>query len=110
MACVKVCGPDAIDHRMQEETFDLKVGTIILATGHQFFDPARLPQYHYGRVANILDSMDFERMCSASGPDGRRNRDGQTAGCRRASSSSTASVRAMLTPIPTARACAACMR
>ena len=70
LACVKACGPDAIDHRMREETFDLKVGTIILATGHQFFDPARLPQYHYGRVANILDSMDFERMCSASGPTG----------------------------------------
>ena len=70
LACSKVCGPAAIDHQMQEETFDLKVGTIILATGHQFFDPARLPQYHYGRVPNILDSMDFERMCSASGPTG----------------------------------------
>ena len=70
LACSKVCGPDAIDHGMQEQTFDLKVGTIILATGHRFFDPARLPQYHYGRVANILDSMDFERMCNASGPTG----------------------------------------
>ena len=70
LACSKACGPDAIDHRMQEEMFDLSVGTIILATGHQFFDPARLPQYHYGRVPNILDSMDFERMCSASGPTG----------------------------------------
>ena len=56
--------------RCRTETFDLKVGTIILATGHQFFDPARLPQYHYGRVANILDSTDLERMCSASGPTG----------------------------------------
>jgi len=70
MACVKACGPSAIDLQMQEETFDLRIGTIILATGHQFFDPAQLPQYHYGRVANILDSMDFERMCSASGPTG----------------------------------------
>lgn len=70
LACVKACGPNAIDHRMQEETFKLKVGTIILATGHRFFDPARLPQYHYGRIANILDSMDFERMCNASGPTG----------------------------------------
>ena len=70
MECVKACGPDAIDLQMQEETFDLKIGTIILATGHQFFDPAQLPQYHYGRFANILDSMEFERMCNASGPTG----------------------------------------
>ena len=70
LACVSACGPDAIDHRMQAEKFDLEVGTIILATGHRFFDPARLPQYGYGRLANILDSMEFERMCNASGPTG----------------------------------------
>ena len=70
MECVKACSPGAIDHTMQDRYIDLDVGTIILATGHKFFTPERLPQYHYGRFPNILDSMEFERMCSASGPTG----------------------------------------
>jgi len=70
LECVKACGPKAIDHAMQEEILELEVGTIILATGHKFFNPARLPQYHYGRFPNILDSMEFERMCNAAGPTG----------------------------------------
>jgi heterodisulfide reductase subunit A len=70
LECVKTCGPGAIDHQMAEQTVELDVGTIVMATGHRFFDPARLPQYHYGRFPNILDSMEFERMCNASGPTG----------------------------------------
>ncbi len=70
MECVKACGPAAIDHSMQEKYLDLDVGTIIMATGHKFYNPKRSPQYHYGRVPNILDSMEFERMCNASGPTG----------------------------------------
>jgi heterodisulfide reductase subunit A len=70
MECVKACGPGAIDHQMAEQTIELDVGTIVTATGHRFFNPARLPQYHYGRFPNILDSMEFERMCNASGPTG----------------------------------------
>jgi heterodisulfide reductase subunit A len=70
MECVKACSPGAIDHSMQEEYLDVDVGTIVVATGHKFFDPKRLPQYHYGRFPNILDSMEFERMCNASGPTG----------------------------------------
>jgi heterodisulfide reductase subunit A len=70
LECVKACSPGAINHWMQEETVDLDVGTIILATGHKFFNPARLQQYHYGLFPNILDSMEFERMCNASGPTG----------------------------------------
>ncbi|MCL4459896.1 MAG: NAD(P)-binding protein [Chloroflexi bacterium] len=70
LQCEAVCGPKAIAHDMKEEYVDLKVGTIILATGHDFFDPRVLPQYNYGRFPNIIDSMAFERMCSASGPTG----------------------------------------
>ena len=70
LECVKSCSPAAIDHQMADETVELDVGTIILATGHKFYNPARSPQYHYGRFPNILDSMEFERMCNASGPTG----------------------------------------
>lgn len=70
LECVKACSPGAIDHWMQEEYVELDVGAIIMATGHKFFNPTRLPQYHYGLFPNILDSMEFERMCNASGPTG----------------------------------------
>jgi len=70
LECIKVCSPGAIDHAMADSLLDLDVGTIILATGHKFYDPTRSPQYHYGRFPNILDSMEFERMCNASGPTG----------------------------------------
>jgi len=70
LQCVKACSPGAINHSMTENHIELDVGTIILATGHKFFNPTRLPQYHYGRFPNILDSMEFERMCNASGPTG----------------------------------------
>jgi heterodisulfide reductase subunit A len=70
LECVKACSPGAIDHAMKDEWVDLDVGTIILATGHKFYNPTRSPQYHYGRFPNILDSMEFERMCNASGPTG----------------------------------------
>ena len=70
LECVKACSPQAIDHAMRAEAIDLDVGTIVLATGHRFFNPQRTPQYHYGLFPNILDSMEFERMCNAGGPTG----------------------------------------
>jgi heterodisulfide reductase subunit A len=70
LECLKACTANAIDHRMQDELLSIDAGTIILATGHQFYDPTRSPHYHYGRFPNILDSMEFERMCNASGPTG----------------------------------------
>lgn len=70
LECMKKCGPKAINLNMSGRDHVVQVGTIIVATGHKFFTPERLPQYHYGRFANILDSMEFERMCSSSGPTG----------------------------------------
>ena len=68
--CVQACGPGAIDFSQKEVELDLEVGTIILATGHNFFDAKLLPQYNYGVFPNIITSMEFERMCNASGPTG----------------------------------------
>ncbi|MGB4873663.1 MAG: 4Fe-4S binding protein, partial [Candidatus Promineifilaceae bacterium] len=44
------------------------VGNIILATGYDLFDARRVVQYGYGRLANVFTSIEFERMCNASGP------------------------------------------
>ena len=67
-ACKKLCPTGAIDFEQQDEFLELDVGNIVLATGYSVFDPRRMPQYGYGRLANVFTSLEFERMCNASGP------------------------------------------
>jgi heterodisulfide reductase subunit A len=68
LECLAACDRGAIQHDMQDQYLDLKVGTIILATGFQDFDPARMPELGYGRLENVITSMEFERLINASGP------------------------------------------
>jgi heterodisulfide reductase subunit A len=79
-ACEKLCPTDAIDFDQADEILELDVGNVILATGWDLFDCTRIPQYGYGRLANVFTSLEFERMCNASGPTGGRIvlRDGVT--------------------------------
>ncbi|NIS82782.1 MAG: FAD-dependent oxidoreductase [Anaerolineales bacterium] len=67
-ACEIFCPTEAIDFEQQDSYLDLEVGNIILATGYDLFDSKRIPQYGYGRLANVFTSLEFERMCNASGP------------------------------------------
>jgi heterodisulfide reductase subunit A len=53
---------------MHDSYLDLTVGTIVLATGFKDFDPARIPELGYGKLDNVLSSMEFERLINASGP------------------------------------------
>ena len=66
--CVDACGLKAIDHQMADEFLDLNVGAIIVASGFDPFDPSELGQYGYGRHRNVITSLEYERMISASGP------------------------------------------
>ncbi|MHC1636012.1 MAG: NAD(P)-binding protein, partial [Candidatus Methanospirareceae archaeon] len=69
--CVQACGErNAINHEMKEEMVELKVGAIIVATGYDLFDPATKPEYGYGKYDNVITGLEFERLCSASGPTG----------------------------------------
>jgi len=68
--CEKVCEAKAIDHRQADRIEEIKVGAVILATGFQSFDAARIPEYGYGKYKNVLTGMEFEKMNSASGPTG----------------------------------------
>src|SRR3989337_3648895 len=70
--CKEVCGPDAIDFTAKEEIVELDVGTIIVATGVDVFDPAALTEYGYMKYPNALTSMEFERIINAGGPTGGR--------------------------------------
>jgi heterodisulfide reductase subunit A len=80
-ACQKFCPTDAIDFDQEDEIVVLNVGNIVLATGYKLFDARRIPQYGYGRLANVFTSLEFERMVNASGPTGGKVvlRDGVTA-------------------------------
>jgi len=70
MACVSVCEANAIDHSMQEEVLELKVGSIILATGYDLMDPSPMRQFGYGVYPNVFTSLEFERLSNATGPTG----------------------------------------
>ena len=78
--CSKVCPTSAIDYEQQDEIIEVDVGNIILATGWELFDCKKVPQYGYGRLANVYTNMEFERLCNAAGPTGGKivMRDGKT--------------------------------
>ena len=69
-ACQIFCPtePNSIDFEQEDEIVQINVGNIILATGYDLFDSSRIPQYGYGRLANVFTSLEFERMVNASGP------------------------------------------
>lgn len=69
-ACEKFCPTGAISFDQEDEIVVLEVGNIILATGYDLFDCRQIPQYGYGRLANVFTSLEFERMTNASGPTG----------------------------------------
>jgi heterodisulfide reductase subunit A-like polyferredoxin len=82
LECVKACEQNAIDHEMTEQTLSLEVGSVILAPGFEEFDATRKGEFGYKRYPNVLTSVQFERMLSASGPfEGRviRRSDGREA-------------------------------
>ena len=68
--CQKICKAEAIDYDQKPEIIDLTIGAIIVATGFELFDAQRISEYGYGRHQNVLTSLEFERLLSASGPTG----------------------------------------
>jgi len=68
--CTTACGPQAIDFEQQDEVVDLEVGAIIMATGFELWKPDQDPRYGYGRLENVITSLEFERISNASGPTG----------------------------------------
>ncbi len=66
--CEAVCQNKAIDLNQVPEKRDIQVGAVILSAGLEPFDPSVKKEYHYGDFANILTSMDYERLLSSTGP------------------------------------------
>ena len=68
--CVLACKVGAIDHQQAPDQVELQVGAVVLAPGYQLYDAERSAELGYGRYPNVVTSMQFERMLSASGPTG----------------------------------------
>jgi heterodisulfide reductase subunit A-like polyferredoxin len=68
MQCVAVCQAKAVDHTQKDRLVDLNVGSVILAPGFDAFDARIKGEYGYGRMPNVVTSLEFERFLSASGP------------------------------------------
>jgi len=67
--CEPVCKDlQAIDLKQKEECVDIEVGTIVVATGFDTFDPKLKPELGYGLYPNVITGLEFERLSSASGP------------------------------------------
>ncbi len=73
-ACIKFCEAKAITPEtllnQTDQIIEIEVGSIIVATGYDQFDPSVIPQYGYGKYDNVLTGLQFERMTCAAGPTG----------------------------------------
>ena len=67
-ACEKFCEANAINFEDTGSNLKLQVGAVILSPGLSRFDPAQKQELGYGRWQNVITSLQFERMLSASGP------------------------------------------
>jgi len=67
--CVDACLAEAVDHNQIRVERNIDVGSVVLCPGSEPFDPSGLEQfYHYKNNPNVLTSLEFERILSASGP------------------------------------------
>jgi heterodisulfide reductase subunit A2 len=66
--CEKVCLAEAIHYDEQPKTQQLGVGAVILAPGNDIFNPSKFDTYNYINSPNVVTSLEFERILSASGP------------------------------------------
>ncbi|KZX11953.1 CoB--CoM heterodisulfide reductase iron-sulfur subunit A family protein [Methanobrevibacter filiformis] len=66
--CDQICERGAVKHDQESEFIDIDVGTIIVATGYDPYDPTEKLEYGYGKHSNVITAMEIERMINASGP------------------------------------------
>jgi heterodisulfide reductase subunit A len=67
-ACEKVCPTKCIDFTQEEVEYNIKVRTVIIATGFRLFDPLKMPRYGFGQFRNVITSMQMERQLAPTRP------------------------------------------
>ncbi len=71
--CVDACGKlDAIDFSQKAQQEWLDIGSILVATGFDNFDPSAIKEYGFGRHANVITAMELERINNSAGPTAGR--------------------------------------
>jgi len=66
--CERFCEPGAIDFDQGETITEVKVGSVIVATGFEFYDGPAMEYYGHKKLDNVISAMEFERLNNASGP------------------------------------------
>jgi heterodisulfide reductase subunit A len=66
--CERVCLARAVDYSDKQQVEKIEVGSVILATGYEMFDARLRPEFGYGVFPNVVTSIEFERLLSATGP------------------------------------------
>lgn len=70
--CVEACKYDAIQLDMKEQAVKVKVGAVVMATGWNPYDAAKIDNLGFGKVQNVITNMMMERLASPNGPTGGR--------------------------------------
>ncbi|MCX5815635.1 MAG: FAD-dependent oxidoreductase [Proteobacteria bacterium] len=66
--CERRCEVGAVDHSLKDEIVDLDVDSIVLAPGFDLYDPTEKREYGYGTLEGVITGIEFERICSVTGP------------------------------------------
>jgi heterodisulfide reductase subunit A len=66
--CKDICIADAINYEQKEENIEIDVGAVVLSPGFEIFDPGTKEELGYEHYPNVITSLEFERILSASGP------------------------------------------
>lgn len=67
-ACEQKCPSNCIDFTQKEELVNIKVKSVIVATGFKLFDPISIERYGYGKYKNVITSMQMERELAPTRP------------------------------------------
>jgi heterodisulfide reductase subunit A-like polyferredoxin len=68
LSCVDACDIQAIDLQQAAVTRGVSVGAVVMAPGYQPYDARQSEEFGFGRYPNVLSSIQYERLLSASGP------------------------------------------
>jgi len=66
--CLEVCQKKCIHFHSSDEEINVKVGSIVVATGLEPYNPKEMDEYGYTRFENVVTSLEFERLVNAGGP------------------------------------------
>ena len=66
--CQTLCDAKAIDYTQREIVHEIEIGSVIVSPGYETFPAERRAEYGYGVYPNVMTSIEFERLLSASGP------------------------------------------